>query len=190
MGHIFGKGRTNPTGKHTSMIVRDISRDRNALRSPTGASFVWNDRGSGGTHDLEVFTLNCPDNYVAVGAVVRGDGGGGWGVGALPPGQLMAAKLKQFACVRSDLTDYGKITELLWSDAGSGANGDFSAWGMTYVDPLPQYDDGALRLNSGSFVANASHAKPENTRAIVLKFFIPNSQSEMRKWMSRAQRGG
>jgi hypothetical protein len=178
---------TNPNGKVVSILVKDASPDGSAVRPPTGTSFVWNDHGSGGSHDLEVFTLDCPDNYVAIGSVLRGDGGNGWGIGGLPPGSLDAAKLGNFACLRKDLTDIGKIEKLIWTDAGSGANGDFSAWSMTYVKPLESQEDNAIRLNSGSFVANGSHAKPENSRAMVLKFNFPTDPAELQKWMDRAK---
>jgi hypothetical protein len=188
LGHLMYPGRpTNPNGKVVSILVKDASPDGSAVRPPTGTSFVWNDHGSGGSHDLEVFTLDCPDNYVAIGSVLRGDGGNGWGIGGLPPGSLDAAKLGNFACLRKDLTDIGKIEKLIWTDAGSGANGDFSAWSMTYVKPLESQEDNAIRLNSGSFVANGSHAKPENSRAMVLKFNFPTDPAELQKWMDRAK---
>ncbi|MEQ8764658.1 MAG: Vps62-related protein, partial [Planctomycetota bacterium] len=184
LGHWMGVGGDNPNGKVQTIIVRDVSKNKDALRPPTSLAPIWDDHGSGANHDIEVFAMSAPAGYRSIGTLIRCDGGNGTGAGSVPPEPLDKKKLEQYACLRADLVDIGKITSLLWNDEGSGANKDFSAWGVTYVNPAKP--DGSMRLSVGSFVGNGNHSKPEDQRAFVLRFWMPRDPVRLQEWMARA----
>jgi hypothetical protein len=141
-----------------------------------------------GEHGLEVHTFRAPPHYRGVGTVMRA----GNRVG-LPPGELNVRNLKAFACLREDLVDVGKINTLLWNDAGTGSKTEFSAWSITIVqnkaDKIRIPGEGwlrSMRLNSGSFVANGNHHRPEDSRAFVIRFYVMPDDMDM--WLAKATR--
>ena len=127
----------NPTGDQAVVVVKDLSGD--ALKPPTGFEQVWNDHGSGGTHDGSIWRPVAPDGYVAMGLVVSG--------GYDQP------SLDSVRCVHESLVHRGTPGDALWSDAGSGAHLDFGSWEVVAPDPAA----GTLSLAPGTFCGAGSY---------------------------------
>jgi Plant protein of unknown function (DUF946). len=103
-----------PTG--TSLIVRAINDDPNfpLLKTPIDYREVWNDKGSGGTHDGSIWFAVPPDGYLSIGYVAQS--------GYSKP------SISNYVCVRKDLCVDTVPGPLIWNDKGSGANKDVSLY--------------------------------------------------------------
>lgn len=117
-----------------------------ALKRPVDFTRVWRDYGAGANDDGSFWMPVCEDGYTAVGTIAQS--------GYNKPNPA------KFRCVRSDLTVQGKVGKLIWSDRGSGAHGDFSAWTVEGTS------DCTL---TGTFIGHNSHSKPSFTMAKCLK---------------------
>lgn len=51
----------------SSMMVKELTPG--ALNSPVSFTEIWNDRGSGGRHDVRILRMNPPHGYVCLGNV-------------------------------------------------------------------------------------------------------------------------
>ncbi len=119
----------DPAG--TSYIVKAINDDPgNPLIKPAiDFSQIWNDKGSGGTHDGSVWFAVPPDGYFSIGFV----GQTGYNKPVIP----------SYACLRKDLCVDTTPGQLIWNDKGSGANQDVAIY---QIVGLP-----------GSFVAQGNY---------------------------------
>jgi hypothetical protein len=116
------------------LITREI--EAGALANPTGYTFISNDTGSGAAQDASWWQPNPPPGYECLGTIVTN--------GATPATGGMY-------CVRSDLVVEGTVGDLIWNDAGSGANRDFSAWDIECP---------AGSVDVGGFVGASNYTKP------------------------------
>jgi hypothetical protein len=158
-------GGANPSGKIAVPVVKDVSPNGDALKMGLSGHRVWNDAGSGGSHDVTMYALAAPDGYKALGSYC-------WS------SLYRHDEATKLACVREDLVALGHFGSLVWSDAGSGADNDV----RVYSAEASPVEDGFKRLNSMSFVpispqaAVSEHASPwrngtpSNEFARVLKF--------------------
>lgn len=94
-----------------TLVVRD---DPKALRPPVGYEQIWNDEGSGGVHDVTIWSPIPPLGYTCLGSVARPDYDG-------PPAN------GQIRCVHSRYLVPGDRA-LVWTDAGSLAFQDAGLW--------------------------------------------------------------
>lgn len=118
-----------PTYK--TLIVQDAP---GATVRPTDYLMKWHDGGSGGTHDVAFWRPVAPAGYTCVGSVIT--------IGYNKPSTDLVR------CVRSEYVLPAGNTRV-WSDAGSGANWDGSAWVA-----LTKTSHG---MNTGAFVAGDGH---------------------------------
>jgi hypothetical protein len=51
------------------IVVKDVSSDKTALKSPVGWEFIWNDQNSGGDNDGSCWRPIAPDGYVTLGDI-------------------------------------------------------------------------------------------------------------------------
>ena len=109
----------NPAG--TSYIVKAINDDPNfpLLKPPIDYSEIWDDKGSGGTHDGSVWFPVPPDGYISIGFV----GQTGYSKPSIPG----------YACVRKDYCIDASPGQLIWNDRQSGANKDVSLYQIVGV---------------------------------------------------------
>lgn len=154
LGHYANKGYDAP--ESPMIAVKAIQPD--ALKEPVGWELVWDDAGSGADDDGSIWIPVAPRGYSALGMFVQ-------------PGHSTAERMLEVyskkwpvACVRSDLVTGANVSDLIWNDAGSGADHDVSVW---QIGPLsPPAGSPMTYLTSGSFCAYASHNKPLTTPVV------------------------
>lgn len=143
LGDIATGSYRNINQRKVVAVVSDANKvGGTALRSPDDYELVWKDAGSGARADFSIWRPLAPEGYVAMGMVC--------GVGYEKPSR------NAIRCVRLDLTASAQPGDLIWSDKGSGAPGDFSAWSITPPDAAP----GEIHLAPGTFIGNGRYTKP------------------------------
>ena len=105
------------------VIIKELSANYGALHEvqPDEWHLVWNDRGSGNSHDYSCWMPIAPPNYVALGVFCR------FGVYSQNPPDKN--ETKGFVVMHESFVDKIDATVTLdnvWSDAGSGADHSLS----------------------------------------------------------------
>ncbi|AWY42304.1 DUF946 domain-containing protein [Pseudomonas putida] len=133
----------------------DTSKGK-ALSAPEDFERVWKDLRSRADADCTIWRPIPPAGYVALGMVCSN--------GRDKP------LLNTVRCVREDLVVASSVSNRIWSDSGSGASQDFSAWG---IEP-PSAEAGEIYFSPGTFIGVNSHDRPAaNTVAYSLRMQIP-----------------
>jgi hypothetical protein len=135
---------------HT-LVVQD---NPGATARPSGYTMMWHDGGSGGSHDASFWRPIATDGYTCLGSVTV--------IGYNKPSTNM------IRCVRSEYVLPAKSTRI-WSDAGSGADWDGSAWvALTQT---------RHEMNTGAFIAGDGHSDGGLTHFHSLNkhYFIPET---------------
>jgi hypothetical protein len=158
VGDLLVTNYNNPDDNQVVVVVRDISGK--ALQPPTDFELIWVDRGSGANMDGSIWRPIAPAGYKAMGYVCN--------KGYSKP------STDTIRCVRSDLVMRGFVGDLIWSDQGSGAEGDTSAYGIICATP----QEGEATFSGGTFLAINSYNKPgddpcANTFRLKMKFEQP-----------------
>lgn len=143
LGDIANGSYYNINQRKIVAVVSDANKvNGTALRSPDDYELLWRDTGSGARADFSLWRPLAPEGYVAMGMV--------GGVGYEKPSR------NAIRCVRADLVASAQPGAMIWSDKGSGAPNDFSAWTI-----MPPYaSPGEMHLAPGTFVGTASYTKP------------------------------
>lgn len=110
---------SSPAG--VALIVKAINDDPSnpLIKPPKAFNRIWTDKGSGGDYDGSIWYPAPQDGYVTVGFVGQ--------MGYSQP------SLSNFACLRRDLCEPTSVGPLIWSDKGSGADGDVSLYAIVAV---------------------------------------------------------
>lgn len=146
LGDIAVEGYRNINQQKVVAVISDANKvDGTALRSPDEFELVWKDAGSGARTDFSLWRPLPPEGYVSMGLVC--------GVGYDKPSR------NTVRCVREDLVTAAQTGQLIWTDKGSGAPMDFSAWEIKPADAAP----GEINLAPGTFIGTTSYAKPTAT---------------------------
>jgi hypothetical protein len=144
--YILGYQAINRRGgkpNAVAIVVKGLTKG--AIAYPTGYKWIWNNSGSGSSHDgATVYEPIPPKGYVALGSVIARSYG--------------KPALEEVVCIRKDLVVAASIGRSIWTDAGSGGDADGSAWMIT--SPNMAKDSKISYLTSGSFVFVKSHGKP------------------------------
>lgn len=119
----------------------DASKGK-ALSAPDDFERVWRDSRSGAAADCTLWRPIPPAGYVALGLVSSN------GRDKPLPNSVR--------CVRADLVIASDISKRIWSDIGSGAEQNFSAWA---IEP-PIATAGEIYFSPGTFVGVDSHSRP------------------------------
>ncbi|RQO58857.1 Vps62-related protein [Pseudomonas sp. KBW05] len=160
LGDIATSNYLNINQRKIVAVVSDANKvNGTALRPPNDYQLVWRDAGSGARTDLSIWQPLAPEGYVAMGLVS--------GVGYEKPSRNAAR------CVRSDLVVSAQPAELIWSDSGSGASSDFSAWAIAAPEAVP----GEINLAPGTFTGIAGYTKP-TLPAYALRLALSTQLSE------------
>lgn len=162
LGDIAVSGYDNINGARVMAVVcegdpqsGDPTKGK-ALSQPVDYEHVWKDSGSGSKADVSIWRPIPPDGYEALGLVCSNDH-------AKP-------SLNAVRCVRADLVIGSSNANLIWSDKGSGAKQDFSAWSVL----PPVAGDGEIHLAPGTFVGIKGYSgHKSHIPAYSLKIQIP-----------------
>ena len=133
-------GKSTPC--HRTLLVRQKPGET-ILARPVSATRIWTDAGSGAHQDVAIYRLNPPSGYQCLGMVARS-----WSTG------LSYSQLGRYRCVRMDYLLHINLHRLIWSDAGSGADDDFTSY---------SYASTARTRQSGTFYGARTH----NVRTIL-----------------------
>ncbi|WP_137804055.1 Vps62-related protein [Pseudomonas sp. G(2018)] len=161
LGDLAVSGETNINGLRVAAVVRESgspsadSTKGNALSRPDDFERVWTDAGSGATTDASIWRPIPPAGYVALGMVCSND--------------HVKPSLNAVRCVRADLVIASHVGSFIWSDEGSGARQNFSAWN---IEP-PTAAAGEIYFAPGTFFGVQSHNKPATPLAYALRMQIP-----------------
>lgn len=117
------------------LLVKDISSNRDALRTPIGSTRLWTDSGSGAHDDVAIYRLDAPSGYSCLGYAVRGY-------------HDRRPTLDHFACVKNEYLSSTKFGNVIWEDSGSGVSTDFVAYSIR--SPYGT-------LQSGCFIGRTNH---------------------------------
>ena len=162
LGDLITRGYENINGSTIVAVVcegdlqgADTSKGK-ALSPPDDFERVWRDSNSGAAADCTIWLPIPPAGYVALGMVCSN--------GRDKP------STNTVRCVREDLVIASHISNSIWSDSGSGANQDFSAW---MIEP-PSASEGQIYFSPGTFVGVNGYARPvTHVAAYSLRMQIP-----------------
>ncbi|MEC3978743.1 Vps62-related protein [Amycolatopsis sp. H20-H5] len=129
LGDVVMKGYGAPSN---TFLVRD---DAGVAARPVGYRLIWDDRGSGGDHDVSLWEPVAPAGYTCLGSVAE------HGYDTPPSTDVVR-------CLQSSYTTDGAPGKE-WDDSGSGAHHDVSFWQANPVDHLG--------LSPSTFVARGGH---------------------------------
>lgn len=136
--------------KMAALIVKkDTSGSDAPMKHPTDYTKVWTDKGSGADQDGSCWTPVAPDGYVSMGDVVVRN--------------HSKPKTDLVVCIRKDLATSAIIGNQIWKDKGSGADKDFSIYGLTPPDTNLDNSHGYYTANT--FVGVDSHSKPKSSKS-------------------------
>ena len=126
-------------------VVSDANKvGGTALRMPDDYELVWTGAGSGARNIVSIWRPIPPEGYIAMGEVC--------GVDYEKPSRSAVR------CIRADLVASARMGESIWSDKGSGAAKDFSAWSVTAADTLA----GEINLAPGTFIGSQRYSRPSH----------------------------
>ncbi|MHB2245564.1 Vps62-related protein [Pseudomonas fitomaticsae] len=139
---------SNITGTSVAAVVREAdspsidSTKGKALSRPANFEQVWKDSGSGAKTYASIWRPIPPEGYVALGLVCASD--------------HEKPSVNSVRCVRMDLVAPATVGTSIWSDKGSGAKQNFSAWS---IEP-PIAVAGEICFSPGTFTGVQSHSRP------------------------------
>ncbi|MEM7297664.1 MAG: Vps62-related protein [Bacteroidota bacterium] len=148
IGDYAQNSYNDPNGNAVILVLK--AKQRNALATPSDFVLVWKDTGSGAKLDGSMWNMVCPNGYVSLGSVSQ--------AGYSKP------DVNSYRCVRANLAPTGTVGDLVWSDKGTGAKTDFSAWGIK----ASTAQSGYAHLSAGSFIAQPNHAAPLNANTLLV----------------------
>lgn len=163
LGDIAVEGYSQINNRRIIAVVSDANAvNGTALRPPERLAAVWNNKGSKGAAEISVWRPIPPAGYVAMGNVCS--------VGYDSP------PLTTIRCVRADLVIASHLAEVIWSDKGSGALMDFSAWDIV----PPEAQPGEAYLSPGTFFGVGGYARLQTPGLVhSLRVELPLLMSDM-----------
>lgn len=142
LGHHAKEGHQYPNS--STLVISPIKGG--VLAFPTSYQQMWNDRGSNAASDVSIWRPICPTEYSAMGDVATA--------------MYSAPALDEVVCVHNSIMVLASVGQSIWTDAGSGADEDFSAWGI--LAPRDDIAGGTLYLTDGLFVSGSAYRQPTN----------------------------
>ncbi|NUU34715.1 Vps62-related protein [Pseudomonas sp. C2B4] len=157
LGDLAVAGDANINGTRVAAVVCESdspSTMGNALSRPDDFERVWTDAGSGAATDSSIWRPLAPAGYVAMGLVCSNS--------------HEKPSINAIRCVRADLVIASTVGNLIWSDLGSRARQNFSAW---EIEP-PTAASGEIYFAPGTFFGVQSHNKPAEPIVYALRMQI------------------
>merc|ERR1719244_245012 len=109
------------------------SQKSGILVPPTGFNWVWTDSGSGGDHDVAIYTMIAPDNFYCLGAVTM-------------PDYYSLPDANRYCCVHMDYVVW-RSTEWIYDDSGTGADYDLTIYRSVRGDDPSGIEAGNFKSN-------------------------------------------
>ncbi|MGQ0839988.1 Vps62-related protein [Actinokineospora sp.] len=129
LGDIVMKGFGPPSN---TFLVRE---EADFLARPVGYRWIWDDKGSGGDHDVSLWEPIPPQGYSCLGSIAN-------------PRYSTPPSTDAVRCLKSTYTLPGAPGKE-WDDSGSGANDDVSLWQSNPADHRG--------LSPSTFIARQGH---------------------------------
>ncbi|WDE03225.1 Vps62-related protein [Thalassomonas viridans] len=123
------------TAPKMAIAVKAVAAD--ALAPPTGYVKVWDDSGSGGSHDVIFWKPVAPSGYTCLGDVAIRS-------------YSQSPDTNWIRCVKTEYLRSGSYQKI-WDDSGSGADDDAGVWQATPASG----DEAGLAVNT--FISRGSH---------------------------------
>mmetsp|Transcript_26338 Transcript_26338/g.62661 ORF Transcript_26338/g.62661 Transcript_26338/m.62661 type:complete len:482 (-) Transcript_26338:144-1589(-) len=142
LGDIGLSDYNNPNGDTVAPCVASIKDPSSPpLANPTTYTSIYSDQGTGAHMDGSTWRPVPPSGYSCLGDVFQ------TGYDMLSTDIIY--------CVRSDLTYYGTVGDLIWNDHGSGGDHDLSVFQMTNYQQV--YDDAQILLGVNTLYAEGNY---------------------------------
>ncbi|OWY25162.1 DUF946 domain-containing protein [Sphingobacteriales bacterium UPWRP_1] len=146
------------------------------LQAPIGFDKIWDDAGSGGNNDCNIWRMKCPDGYVAMGDIVSQDGNNPdiGSVRCIKKSAVNALGETVQLVANADYIDFAakgaSEPKPFWDDSGSGAKKDVSIWLLKASGSASAKNQ--VYLSTGTFKAGKFHhiLPADNAYALVLNF--------------------
>ena len=150
----LGPSASNGAGDTEGVIVRQVGVGDELVVPITEWRLVWSDAGSGHNTNYMLWHGVARNGYTAVGsAFVRTAKSNGW----TPPS---IDQSRGIVAIKSSLVVQVQGGRRIWSDAGTGARQDGSAWEISTTGY-------SYAINTGAFVsANGHNVTPNPVYAI------------------------
>ena len=118
--------------KKNSLLLTDVSRENNALVSPTGFTKIWSSsEGRGDAKDLTVYRMDAPSGYTCIGDVAVGS-------------HSTKPDPKRYCCIKDAYLTEG-APKWTYADAGSNVNSNAVFYTVVRTGGNP------FALNAGTF---------------------------------------
>lgn len=136
---FFGDyGQRGYTPPNASIVIVQVTSESGApaLAAPIDWAQIWNDHGTGGDNDGSFWAPVPPQGYVSCGHVIQ--------AGYDQPAIGNSQQIELLMCIRADLAKAVPVQALIWSDVGSGGDGDVSVYSVPIINDFvttPYYDD-------------------------------------------------
>jgi hypothetical protein len=147
--HWLGQSGNN---NQNLIIARELVPG--AIAEPNRFTQAWNDAGSGRGSGYSLWNIVAPPGYRALGGLAR------FGVGKHDYNEPSGGEIQNLGCVHESLCIEGMIGGDIWTDKGTGASADGSAWSI-----VSKNGDG---IGAGSFYSQGSYNRP-GERVYVIK---------------------
>lgn len=118
--------RTSPNEK-VSIVTEGEDSDGTALATPVEFECVWTDSKTGGNNDGQLWRAICPANYKALSDVAIHQSNSGLKPGTMRPADKID---KSFRCVHEILCQKTELSNLVWTDKGSGGRWSGDVWNI------------------------------------------------------------
>lgn len=144
----YASHRSHSAPGFSSQVV--FSEDNIALVNPVGYSWVWDDRNSGGTHDVNIWAGIAPKGYTCLGHLAT-------------LGYRVEPAADAIKCVHDSYLTTANNNNRIWNDRKSGAYIDAGIWSVQANDASSV---NSSAISAGGFIANRMHSNSATHYAV------------------------
>lgn len=165
LGGLVYPSLEDPNGRDWALCVKAADPNSDVLRFPDRFEWIWDSVGSRCDDEGSCWKPIPPWGYTALGHMMVQNN-----PSSIPSGAY------NIVCVRDDLLGAGRYDpNRVWTDGGTGAANDMSAWRLI---PVPVGDvaeeEGKMRIAANTFLATRDYNPPQQwDPQMVLQLPIP-----------------
>ena len=160
LGHV-AVPRYQIDGRRTpfAIVIKPKPGSEHLLTAPSRFEWVYDDAGTGADRDLAIYSAECPNGFVALGAIAT-------------PGGTDNPSDPSFRCIsRSVVMRAQWDQKSIWDDAESGGDHGVGLWRTTYRGPRTP---NAFVMLSNGFWPTKEASTPDTDDAWALSFSFNN----------------